>query len=326
MASKSFTSLLQGEISRKRKANSDTGPASKYVKKGDLMKQKKEEEEAKKKAKLAEERRRLALEEEEEKKRLEAQRQEKLQTLTWEEEKLLEIPVEEVKKRLRAMKEPITFFGESDLERARRLHALEKGRETDMDKGQRHDLGKILASLEERGEGDKVPQKEEVVWAELIPTCDEELVLFWIRQMLQEWEQELEARAEQEKRQKQGKLRTAEFHQTYQYLRPLMKRLKKKNLDSDLLVHVGRIVSNCKEREYVKANDSYYEMAIGNAAWPIGVTMVGIHERSAREKIHSNKTAHVLNDEVQRKYIQSMKRLMTFCQEKYPTDPSKCVR
>lgn len=28
----------------------------------------------------------------------------------------------------------------------------------------------------------------------------------------------------------------------------------------------------------------------------------------------------VLNDETQRKWIQSVKRLMTFCQQKYPPD------
>ena len=33
-----------------------------------------------------------------------------------------------------------------------------------------------------------------------------------------------------------------------------------------------------------------------------------IHERSAREKISSDQVAHVLNDEVSRKYIQSLKR------------------
>ena len=33
-----------------------------------------------------------------------------------------------------------------------------------------------------------------------------------------------------------------------------------------------------------------------------------IHERSAREKISSDQVAHVLNDEVSRKYIQSVKR------------------
>jgi len=57
-------------------------------------------------------------------------------------------------------------------------------------------------------------------------------------------------------------------------------------------------------------------LAIGNAAWPIGVTMVGIHERSGREKIFSQHVAHVLNDETTRKYIQAIKRLMTYAQEK----------
>lgn len=43
-----------------------------------------------------------------------------------------------------------------------------------------------------------------------------------------------------------------------------------------------------------------------------------IHERSGREKIFSSNVAHVLNDEVSRKYIQSLKRLMTFAQTRYP--------
>lgn len=70
-----------------------------------------------------------------------------------------------------------------------------------------------------------------------------------------------------------------------------------------------------------------------------------IHERSAREKISSDQVAHVLNDEVSRKYIQSLKRcvipsvdeyglgvdrrlpyfplvsrLLTFSQTKYPPE------
>lgn len=53
-----------------------------------------------------------------------------------------------------------------------------------------------------------------------------------------------------------------------------------------------------------QANDAYLEMAIGNAPWPIGVTMVGIHARTGREKISSRYVAHVLNDETQRKYMQ----------------------
>ena len=69
----------------------------------------------------------------------------------------------------------------------------------------------------------------------------------------------------------------------------------------------------------------YIQMAVGNAPWPIGVTMVGIHERGGRDRIMSNKVAHVMNDEMMRKYITSIKRLMKYAQTKFPTDPSKMV-
>ncbi|MNE96949.1 Prp18 domain protein [compost metagenome] len=82
---------------------------------------------------------------------------------------------------------------------------------------------------------------------------------------------------------------------------------------------------NVAQREYVKAHGIYLELSIGNAPWPMGVTMVGIHERSARERIETGQIAHILNDEQQRKYIQSIKRMITFCQKKYPTDPSRMV-
>ena len=44
----------------------------------------------------------------------------------------------------------------------------------------------------------------------------------------------------------------------------------------------------------------------GNNPWPIGVTSIGIHERSSREKISHvmNGAAHIMNDEATRKYLQ----------------------
>lgn len=84
-----------------------------------------------------------------------------------------------------------------------------------------------------------------------------------------------------------------------------------------------------KERNYQYAYEVYLKLSIGNAPWPIGVTSVGIHERSAREKIsHVRNTqgqAHIMNDEATRKYLQAIKRLMTFVQRAYPTDPSRSV-
>lgn len=79
------------------------------------------------------------------------------------------------------------------------------------------------------------------------------------------------------------------------------------------------------DRDYVRAHDKYIELAIGNAPWPMGVTMVGIHERSGRSKIFTSQVAHILNDETQKRYLQSMKRLISVCQRRYPNTPSKSV-
>ena len=75
-------------------------------------------------------------------------------------------------------------------------------------------------------------------------------------------------------------------------------------IDSAILNSLVVVVKHLLNRDYLRANDAYLEMAIGNAPWPIGVTMVGIHARTGREKISDKNVAHVLNDEIQRKYIQ----------------------
>lgn len=96
-------------------------------------------------------------------------------------------------------------------------------------------------------------------------------------------------------------------------------------LQDDIRQALMVVVRCCMKRDYLAAMDQYIKLAIGNAPWPIGVTMVGIHERSAREKIYTNSVAHIMNDETTRKYLQSVKRLMTFCQRRYPAMPSKAV-
>mmetsp|Transcript_10792 Transcript_10792/g.19052 ORF Transcript_10792/g.19052 Transcript_10792/m.19052 type:complete len:88 (+) Transcript_10792:1164-1427(+) len=79
-------------------------------------------------------------------------------------------------------------------------------------------------------------------------------------------------------------------------------------------------------RNNLQAADHYVRLAIGNDPWPIGVTMVGIHERKGRERINAGKVAHVMNDESQRKYLTSLKRLLTYRQKTHPADPSKMLQ
>lgn len=151
------------------------------------------------------------------------------------------------------------------------------------------------------------------------------VVLKFVQLILQLWGSKHNARPEAEKMSVRGKMESATYTQTQGYLKPLVKYLKKRSLPDDIMECLIEIVQHCLDRDYVKANDAYLQMAIGNAPWPIGVTMVGIHARTGREKIFSKHVAHVLNDETQRKYIQGLKRLMTKCQQYFTAAPSKCV-
>ncbi|KAG9037889.1 mRNA splicing protein prp18 [Tulasnella sp. JGI-2019a] len=141
-----------------------------------------------------------------------------------------------------------------------------------------------------------------------------------LKDVLHEWAEAMDQREEHIKRSTAGKHAAGTQVSSAEYLKPLFRTLKQRNLPKDVLARLAEIVHYMQKRQYQRANDSYLRLSIGNAAWPIGVTMVGIHERSAREKISTDQVAHVLNDEVSRKYIQSVKRLVTFHQSKYPPE------
>ena len=154
---------------------------------------------------------------------------------------------------------------------------------------------------------------------------DSKVVLEFLRFVSGEWAKDLNERHLDEKTTLQGKLKSGQYEQTQSYLKPLFRKLRSVSLTRDILNALACIVKHMMDREYVRANDKYLQMAIGNAPWPIGVTNPGIHARTGREKISTSLVAHVLNDETQRKYIQALKRLMTYCQRRFTADPSKCV-
>ena len=147
----------------------------------------------------------------------------------------------------------------------------------------------------------------------------ENYVLFFFKRMLREWETQLLNRPEEEKMSPQGKNATMLQKQARRDIRALFKQLKNRTVPKDVLIKAEKMVFAAEKRNYVEAKRIFFEMAIGNAPWPMGVTMVGIHERSGRSKIFSSQIAHVMNDEVQRKYIHAMARLISFAQSKYPS-------
>lgn len=144
--------------------------------------------------------------------------------------------------------------------------------------------------------------------------------------LLLEWQGYIDDNSERLRETHEGRLTLYAQTSSSSMMKPLFKRLSKDQLDRDILMALAHIAACLQQRDYVRANDFYLKMAIGNAPWPIGVTAVGIHERTSRERIKSSQVAHVLNDEVSRKWIQTIKRFITHCQRvRPPSDPSKAM-
>merc|ERR1712228_185926 len=260
---------------------------------------------------------------------------------------LLNLTSEQVITRLRELQQPIRYFGETDserLKRLRRLEMLEHEREEGASKGLKNisqsiknevereleaamaqsmnqikkDGGNELEIHSKRQEIKKKKYDEPRSRASFLNA--EDYVLFFFKRMLREWEQELLDRSQNEKMCAKGKNATMLQKQARRDIRALFKQLKNKTVPSDVLQKSEKMVFNAEKRNYVEAKRIFFEMATGNAPWPMGVTMVGIHERSGRSKIFSSQIAHVMNDELQRKYIHAMARLISFAQSKYPSD------
>jgi pre-mRNA-splicing factor 18 len=196
---------------------------------------------------------------------------------------------------------------------------LEKGGKDGVASGAEGASGGEGASEPDGGKDAKLMKAD---WEQL---SDEERILVYFKRLLREWGQEVEHMPEKELRTSKGRSLIATQNQCQRYLEPMFRLCRKKRLPADVRSSLIKMINYCRERDYRLASDAYVKLAIGNAPWPIGATSIGIHDRSAREKIHATKIAHVMNDETTRKYLQSVKRLMTFAQRKYPTDPSKSL-
>jgi len=226
-----------------------------------------------------------------------------------------DLPEEELVAKLRALDEPATLFGETHKQRLRRykkrVGAVSlKAIMTD---------GPIPTTLQ------LVPEKDMKV--ELKVPKDKGGREFLFRQLasyftmvLQEWDDTLARRSADVKNSYKGKQVYYAMVQARENLRPLFKKMENYDLEDGILEPVVEIVHAAQERRYVDANDGYLRLSIGKAAWPIGVTMVGIHERSAREKLHESdkNAAHIMSDEITRKYLQSIKRCLSFAQTRWP--------
>jgi len=228
-----------------------------------------------------------------------------------------DIPDSELLLKLRALAEPAILFGETQpqrLHRYRTLTTLAPLKPT-------LTTGPIPTTLELVPEADmKIP-----------PTIPKDAAsrTFLYRQLasyftllLSEWAHALSLRPPSVKESSQGKTAHNAMQQSLTAMIPLFRHFERGDLEDSMLTPLLEIVSAAQQRRYVDANDGYLRLSIGKAAWPIGVTMVGIHERSAREKLHESDkgAAHIMSDEGTRKWLQSIKRCLSFAQTRWPPE------
>jgi pre-mRNA-splicing factor 18 len=265
---------------------------------------------------------------------------------------------DEVIRRLRVLKQPTSLFAETGEQRYERLLRAEKtvlvedetagGQQAnlhitmqreDKEKARRRQLDSGSKQTDQKATEETPEQdlEQAQLMASFQAAADalaeknmavEDRISKWLKKWMKDWEDDLAARDDAVKASAPGKQADVRFKETEQYLKPLYSRLKHRNLDVILLAGIKLIIDAMKDRNYLHAYKIYMGVAIGNSPWPIGVTQVGLHERSAREKIsfkYASGSAHIMNDEATRKFIQALKRLMTFCQRRYPTDPSRSV-
>lgn len=220
--------------------------------------------------------------------------------------------------KLKELREPRILFGETHNQRLRRYRKL-----TAIATAPKLSKGPIPTSLALVAEAEmKVPAT--------VPK-EAEARNFLLRQLasyfdmlLSEWQLALSRRPQEVKESFTGKQAHNSFLAARDNLRPLFRKLETNDLPDALLTPIHEIVNLAQLKQYVYANDAYLRLSIGKAAWPIGVTMVGIHERSAREKLHETEKggnqAHIMTDEVTRKMLQGIKRCLSFAQTRWPPE------
>lgn len=355
-----FASLMSAEISKSNSkpssspAPTPTEPAKKYLKRAELeaqrqqayldeqaaiqrdreakllRKRKLDEEDALRNAERDEKRRCLAEEsrirrEEEEAKKERARRKRlglpELPDKTTEAGTPLpksepDIPTPDLTSKLRALSEPALLFGETHAQRLRRYYKLVAVAPLQP----AMTTGPIPTTLS------LLPESEMKVPPTIPKDPPGRSFLFrqlasYFTMVLTEWSRALAARAPAVQESHQGKQAASAYLQSRANMTPLFRKFESGQLEDGILTPMVEIVVAAQEKRYVDANDGYLRLSIGKAAWPIGVTMVGIHERSAREKLHeSDNAAHIMSDEVTRKFLQSIKRCLSFAQTRWPPE------
>lgn len=324
-----FASLMKSQIGASKPKASEDGGEKKFLKRSEIEAKRqadylKEQEELEKARIERLEKKRKRDEEEAEQRRA---KDEKRRRLAEESKKRAEEEAEaEERARRKRLGLPELEKAESGSKETTPAKDEERfGAETALVSTPKMSAGPIPTTLE------LVPEAEMKVPSS-VPT-DTEGQKYLIRQiasyfdmLLSEWQRALSRRTKEVKESFEGRNALKNYQTALSNLTPLFRKMESGTLPLPLLGPILEITHLAQLKRYVDANDAYLRLSIGKAAWPIGVTMVGIHERSAREKLHEtekgkgDEKAHILADETTRKMLQGIKRCLSYAQTRWPPE------
>ena len=135
----------------------------------------------------------------------------------------------------------------------------------------------------------------------------------WINIILEDWESYIkESISNKRIKSKIVAKELEKYQQCSQNVKPLLNLLQEKKLNQVILDKLFTVMVFAENKDLLNANDRYIDLSIGNAAWPMGLTMVGIHQRTGKSSISPAQVAYILNDEITKKYLQSIRRILSF--------------
>ena len=146
----------------------------------------------------------------------------------------------------------------------------------------------------------------------------EKNVYNWIQSTLKRWEEGLAKTDEDTQHGAQFKTEQKTYKTAVKELKPLLKMLKSNSVNPAIVKQMEDISTAAMDGDIQAAGRVYMKLAIGNAAWPVGVKAVSAHVRKGAGNADIQ-GAHVLDDESARRYTLCLKRLIGVV-ERYGVD------
>jgi len=218
-------------------------------------------------------------------------------------------------KKLRKLGLEITIFGETDMQRYKRLREVEtkNQRGRDVQDFAHNILTRDDVGIKEDFDGDadfEFDDEDFVKGADAV-TEREKIIKRWIKKGVKVWEMMLGERTEEERKTAQGRVDSGQQRQSKKDIQPFLKSLKKADVQNAALDGIAKLIEYCDKGDFHHANELYLEMTVGDAILPSGAAGAGHGSGAVKTR-----GGYIMSSEAMRKYFQVIKRLLAVLEKR----------